>query len=135
MSTTHTLFYDGECGLCNRLNRFVLKRDRRNVFRFAALQSQYARNTLVAHGRNPEDMDTMVVVTASGELLVKARAALFVARELGGVWKILALLRYLPLALLDWGYDRVARNRYRLFGRSDTCPLPLPSERAKFIEQ
>src|SRR4051794_37283045 len=83
----HTIFYDGVCGLCNRLNRFVLRRDDRNLFRFAALQSEYARRTLSSHGRNPDDLDTMVVVTASGELFVKALAALFVLREMGRGWR------------------------------------------------
>jgi predicted DCC family thiol-disulfide oxidoreductase YuxK len=130
----HTIFYDGVCGLCNRLNRFVLKRDRRDRFRFAALQSDYARKVLAAHGRNPDDLDTMVVISATGPLYVKARAALFVLRELGGGWRIVSWLRWLPRALLDWAYDRIANNRYRFFGRYDACPVPAPQDRVKFIE-
>jgi predicted DCC family thiol-disulfide oxidoreductase YuxK len=129
----HTIFYDGVCGLCNRLNRFVLKRDRRDLFRFAALQSAYAKKTLAAHGKDPDDLDTMIVVSAAGELFVKARAALFVLRELGGGWRLLALLRFLPRFLLDWAYDRIARNRYRLFGRYDACPIPSAQERATLV--
>ena len=130
----HTIFYDGVCGLCNRLNRFVLKRDRRDIFRFAALQSDYARRTLTEHGRDPDDLDTMIVVSAAGVLFEKARASLFVLRELGGAWKLVALLRYLPRALLDWGYDRIAGSRYRMFGQYDACPIPSAADRAKFLE-
>jgi predicted DCC family thiol-disulfide oxidoreductase YuxK len=130
---THTIFYDGVCGLCNRLNRFVLRRDRHDRFRFAALQSDYAKRTLRNLGRDPDDMNTMVVVSATGQVYTKALAALFVLRQLGGVWRVIALLRILPRAILDWGYDRVAQSRYRLFGRYDACPIPSAHDRAKFL--
>src|SRR5262249_19445846 len=103
--TVHTVFYDGVCGLCNRLIQFLLRRDRRDRFRFAALQGGYARKVLAEHGRNADDLDTMVVISAAGELYLKARAVLFVLHELGGGWRVLSWLRWLPQALLDWGYD------------------------------
>ena len=130
----HAIFYDGVCVFCNRLTRFVLARDRRNLFRFASLQSEYSKRMLVARGRDPDQLDTMIVITASGELFERARAGFFVLKELGFGWKLLALLRYLPTALLDWGYDRVSSSRYRWFGRYDSCPVPSDSDRRKFIE-
>jgi predicted DCC family thiol-disulfide oxidoreductase YuxK len=130
---THTIFYDGVCGLCNRSNTFVLRRDRHNRFRFAALQSEYARRTLRELGRDPDDMDTMVVLSADGQVYTKAPAWLFIVRELGGIWRAFTLFGILPRALLNWLYDRVARSRYRIFGRYDTCPIPSPQDRAKFM--
>jgi predicted DCC family thiol-disulfide oxidoreductase YuxK len=128
------IFFDGVCGLCNRLVQFVLARDRAARFRFAPLQGSFARRELVPRGGRPEDLDTMVVLTGEGQLLEKSRAVLFILRELGGVWKLLAAVRLLPVALTDRVYDLVARSRYRLFGRLDACRVPGPAERARFIE-
>ena len=132
------ILYDGVCGLCNRLNRFVLRRDREGRFRFASLQSGFAREVLKRHGRDPGDLDTFYLVLSSGEtgeeVLEKGRAALEVLRMLGGVWKLPALFRFLPVSLLNAGYGFVARRRYRWFGKFDTCPIPEPRHRDRFIE-
>jgi predicted DCC family thiol-disulfide oxidoreductase YuxK len=128
------IFFDGVCGLCNRLVQFVLARDRAGHFRFAPLQGDFARRELVPRGGRPDDLDTMVVLTPAGQLLEKSRAVLFILRELGGVWRLLAGLRVLPVALTDRVYDVVARSRYRLFGRLDACRLPGPAERERFMQ-
>jgi predicted DCC family thiol-disulfide oxidoreductase YuxK len=132
------LLYDGVCGLCDRLVQFVLRHDRRDRFRFAALQSQLASGLLRGYGRNAGDLDTVYVVARYGEpdaaLLSKGRAVLFAVAALGGVWRLASLLRVLPTWLLDFGYDQIARRRYRWFGRYDACPLPTPATRAKFLD-
>lgn len=132
------VFYDGVCGLCNRLNQFVLRRDRKARFQFAALQSAFARETLSRYGRDPEDLDTLYLVTdygtSSERLFWKSRAALRVLRELGGAWSWTRVLSLLPTALLDLGYDIIARLRYRVFGKSESCVIPRPEQRDRFIE-
>lgn len=133
------LLYDGVCGLCNRLVRFVLKHDSQDRFRFAALQSDFAAMVLKRHGANPQDLDTMYVVldpALPGERLKsRSDAAVFALHELGGFWRILAaVLGVLPGWLRDWGYNLIARNRYRIFGRYDSCPLPDPRYRHKFLD-
>jgi predicted DCC family thiol-disulfide oxidoreductase YuxK len=134
----HVVLYDGVCGLCNRVNDFVLKRDPKGLFRFASLQSPFAREALARHEKEPSDLDTVYVVANRGTpeetLLSKSRAALFVLRTLGGVWSIARLLEIVPRALLDRAYDLVARHRYRVFGRYDACPIPRPEHRQRFIE-
>jgi predicted DCC family thiol-disulfide oxidoreductase YuxK len=89
------VLYDGVCGLCNRLNNFVLRRDTRAVFDFASLQSAVGRSTLARFGRNPEDLNTFYLVTnyrsESPALLSKASAALFVMKKLGDPWRWLGL--------------------------------------------
>ena len=130
----HTLFFDGVCGLCDRAVQFVIARDVRDRFRFAALQSDFAKATLSARGLRAEDLDTMVVISGAGDLYTKARAALFVLSELGGAYRLSALLRLLPEALLDWGYDHVAKNRYRWFGRLGACAVPTAHQRDKFVD-
>ena len=133
------ILYDGVCGLCNRLNRFVLARDRAGRFRFAALQSALAGEILARHGRDPRDLDTLYLVLAHGRpeerLLRKSDAALWILRALGGPWRAAGALRVVPRRLRDLGYDLVARTRYRLFGRYDSCPLPEPRHRARFLDQ
>lgn len=126
------LFYDGVCGLCDRLVQFVLRHDRRHRFRFAALQSDAATQTLGHFGKDPEDLDTVYVV-ADGALLSKSRAIFYVLRELGLPWSLVAVFRVLPRTLTDWFYDRVARNRYRIWGKRDSCRLPTADERARFL--
>src|SRR5262249_53973400 len=109
------ILYDGVCGLCNRLNRFVLARDPAGPFRFAALQSPLAAEILGRHGRDPRDLDTLYLVLASGQpderLLEKSEAALWILRELGGGWRAAGLLRVVPRRVRDLGYDLVARTR------------------------
>jgi predicted DCC family thiol-disulfide oxidoreductase YuxK len=133
MTSGHILFYDGVCGMCDRIVQFVLQRDRRRRFRFAALQGEAATQTLGHFGKDPTDLDTVYVLTEDGRLLHKARAILFVLRQLGLPWALLTVLGVLPTVLLDWGYDRVAKNRYRVFGKYESCRLPTVEERSRFL--
>ena len=133
------LLYDGVCGLCNRLVQFVLKRDHRNRFCFASLQSAFAGNILVRHGANPGELDTFCLVLDYGQpaerLAARSDAAIEVLRNLGGIWAGCGwVLRMFPMRFRDWGYNRVARNRYRVFGKYDTCPLPEGKHRHKFLD-
>jgi predicted DCC family thiol-disulfide oxidoreductase YuxK len=133
------ILYDGVCGLCNRLVRFVLKRDRNDRFRFAALQSNFARKLLERHGRAPDDLDTFYLVLDEGQsterLLARNEATIAVLEELGGIWRIFGeLLRLFPRRFGDWQYNLIARSRYRMFGRYDSCPLPDPKARHKFLD-
>jgi predicted DCC family thiol-disulfide oxidoreductase YuxK len=135
----HLLLYDGVCGLCNRMNQFVLKRDRGDLFRFSALQGELGRGLLSRHGRDPDRLDTFYVVVDRGtpaeRLLSRSDAAVFVLRSLGWPWRAAAaVLRLLPRRLRDAGYNVIARNRYRWFGQHDTCPIPDPRHRMKFLD-
>lgn len=134
----HLILYDGICGICDRLCRFVLSHDRRSAFRFAALQSLTGRRILESYGRSPGNLDTFYVVSSyeseKSALLAKSRAALFVLGRLGWPWKLMLIFRLLPFRLLDWSYDRLARRRYKLFGRYDACRVPSPEYRDRFLD-
>ena len=134
----HLILYDGVCGLCNRLNRFVLARDKRGEFLFASLQSHLSEQILAEYGRRTGDLNTFYVVVdykkQSERLLSKARAALYVLNELGGVWRLAWPLNLLPTFILDLGYDFLARIRYRLFGKSETCQVPRPEYKVRFLD-
>ena len=138
VATAHLILYDGVCGLCNRLIGFVLPRDRQGVFRYAAIQSPTGRRILESFGRDPDLLDTIFVVTnyeaETPALHSKSGAALFIAGALGWPWKLATVLRALPRPVLDWGYDRVAKSRYKIFGHTDTCMLPAPAFRSRFLD-
>ena len=132
------ILYDGVCGLCNRFVQFVLRHDRQDRFRFAALQGDFARTILKRHALNPDVLDTVYTVFDYGQsterLLSRNEAASAVLQELGGIWRLCAnLLDLLPQRFRDWRYTVVARNRYRIFGKYETCPLPKESDRHKFL--
>jgi len=132
------LLYDGLCCFCNGTVQFVLEHDRRRTMRFATLQGDFARGVLARH---PEvaGVDSLILVeydSATGVENVYARSAgaLRVARYLGGPWTSAQALAIVPTFLRDWAYDLFARFRYRVFGRYDSCPIPSPAQRARFID-
>ena len=133
------LLYDGVCGLCNRLNQFVLRRDPAGIFRFASLQSALAARILSRRGADAADLDTVYVVVNPDQpdeyLLARSDAAIFVLKQLGGFWGLLGLVaQFKPRFLRDWGYRIVARNRYRVFGRFETCMLPSSENHDRFLD-
>jgi predicted DCC family thiol-disulfide oxidoreductase YuxK len=133
------VLYDGVCGLCNRLVQFLLKHDKHDRLRFASLQSDFAARVLTRHGIDPEDLDTLHVIEnyerADERVLDRSDAILRSGYELGGLWTIGAQLgKVIPRPLRDLCYRLVARNRYRVFGKFETCMLPEPDHRRKFLD-
>ncbi len=127
----NVIFFDGECGLCNGFVDFVMKIDKRNTFSFSPLQSDYAKSHLPKEFVT--DLKTVIVQTDDQKTHKKALAVFSVFQKIGGVWGILSYLRFLPLAFLNVSYDLVASNRYRLFGKKETCRIPTLEERNRFI--
>jgi len=134
----HLLLYDGKCGFCNGAVRFVLARDRRRAFRFAALQSAPAAAELARCGRPPADLTTLVVIeryqSSEPRLHDRAGAVLVVARALGWPWNVITVLAMLPRRWLDAAYDVVARHRHRIPGQADACVVPRPEDRERFLD-
>jgi predicted DCC family thiol-disulfide oxidoreductase YuxK len=132
------VLYDGVCGLCNRVVRFLLRRDRNDRLRFAALQSALAQRVLARHPVQAGAMDTVLLVRdyekPSEQLLVRSEAAIEAARALGGVWALCAVLYVLPRFVRDAGYDLIAWRRYWMFGKLESCPLPDSSVQHKFLD-
>ena len=133
------VLYDGVCGLCNRSVQFLLKHDKDGRFRFASLQSNFAEKVLGRHGLDPKDLDTVHVVEnydQPGErVLQRSDAILRAGRELGGFWSATSsVARIVPRPLRDLVYRFVATNRYCVFGKYDTCMLPDPNQRSRFLD-
>ena len=133
------LFYDGVCGLCNSLVQFLLRHDKHGRLRFASLQSDFAAKVLRRRGFDPKDLDTLHVVEnyeqPDERVLQRSNAILRAGRELGGLWSVLAAgAKIVPRPLRDAAYRFVAQNRYRVFGKYETCMLPDPNQRSRFLD-
>ena len=132
---THpVILFDGVCNLCNATVDLVVRRDRRGRFRLAPLQSQLARDLLSARRQTDEVSESVVLVDPDGRTSFRSTAALRIAARLGFPWFLLYPLILVPRPLRDLGYDWVARNRYRWFGRRETCRIASPEERSRFLD-
>lgn len=133
------MFYDGVCGLCDRFVRFLLRRDRQRRILFAPLQGTLAQAVLVPRGLNPSDLDTVYVVAdwqrPSERVVARSRAVLHALGQLDGVWPVLNRIALLvPAPVADAAYRLVAKIRYRAFGRLESCPIPPPEWRDRFLD-
>lgn len=127
------IFFDGVCNFCNRSVQFIIRNDRNSVFKFASLQSNYSKQKLVLAKEELGDIDS-VVLWDNGKIYVKSTAALKIAQELAGIWKLSYVFMIVPKFIRDAIYDFIAKNRYKWFGRQETCWLPTPALKERFIE-
>lgn len=133
------LLYDGECGLCNAIVRFMLKHDRRGALRFAPLQGAAAQAFLRSRGMDTRDFDSIVFIEDIGRSdtrhFTRTTGALGAMHEMGGRWtQVAGVLRVVPACVRDVIYKLVARIRYRIFGRYKPTPLPDPRWAERFID-
>jgi len=125
------ILYDGVCNLCNASVRFVLEHDRKDYFRFAPLQSDIGRTLAAKYDLTP-DLSTFFLID-HGKAYEKSLAWLEIVRLLGAPWSALYGLKIVPGPVRDWVYDVIGRNRYRWFGRQDSCPVPKAEWQGKFL--
>lgn len=126
------VLFDGVCNLCNGSVQFILKRDPQGRFRFASLQSEAGRSLMAKHRLDP-DVLSSVVLLEDGRVWQESSAALRIARHLPGGWKLLRVFAVIPRPIRDAVYRWIARNRYRWFGKTETCWLPTPELRGRFL--
>ena len=129
------ILFDGDCGFCNKSIQFILNRDKRKQFHFAALQSEIGKVALRQAGLREDFDDSLVLIDDDGTHIRSTGVARIAAR-LDGVWKLGGLGRVIPRGLRDWMYDVVAKNRQRLAGNGDvgaTCRLLPPEDRKRFV--
>ncbi|HEX8524716.1 MAG TPA: thiol-disulfide oxidoreductase DCC family protein [Tepidisphaeraceae bacterium] len=126
------VLFDGVCNFCNGSVRFIIKRDPREYFRFAALQSATGRKLLEAH-QLPTDALSSMVLIEQGRVFVRSTAALRIARRMRFPWPLMYVFMVVPGFLRDWVYNLIARNRYRVFGRQDACPIPPAGIASRFL--
>lgn len=128
------ILFDGVCNLCTGSVQFVIERDTEGLFRFASLQSDVAKELLEGRDINPTDLRSVVLVERNS-VFVKSDAVLRVARQLGGPYRMIAPLRYLPRDWRDMVYDFVAERRYSWFGKRDDCLVPTPELKSRFLTE
>lgn len=130
------IFYDGVCGFCNRSVRIILAHDRDGVFRFAPLQSSFGQALMRRHPQLLGIDSIVLLETQNGieRVSIKSDAVLRVAALLGGGWRVFLLARLIPVRFRNLFYDLFARNRYRLFGKYEVCPLPSQEVRERFLD-
>lgn len=126
------VLFDGVCKLCNGWARFLIRHDRARRFKLASVQSPEGQAILRWFGL-PTDRFATLLYVEGRELFVRSDAIARILHQLPAPWPWLAVFRFLPEGLRDWCYDRIALNRYRLFGRHDVCLLPSPDHEGRFL--
>ncbi len=126
------LFFDGVCGLCNSTVQFLLDEDRAGSYRFSPLQGQAARERLGVSDDPMQEFKTLVLVDGD-KVYRRSEAVLRTVAGLGGIWSAAWALLLVPASVRDLAYDFVSRRRYAWFGKLDSCRLPTPAERARFL--
>ncbi len=132
MSEGPIIVFDAECVLCSANAQFVLRHDRERRFRLASMQNDVGASLYRRFGIDPDNPESMIVV-AGDRVLKDSDAILAIYAGLGWPWKAVSLLRFVPRLLRDPAYRWLARNRYRLFGRRETCWLPSPEDRDRVL--
>ena len=127
------IVFDGVCHLCTGFVQFVIRHDRRRLFRFLPAQSPRGAALYAGLGMKSSDWDSNLLVL-DGRVYTELDAFIEIARRFGGPWRAMPLLYAIPRFLRDWLYGRVARNRYRWFGKRDACYLPTPELAARFLD-
>ncbi|WHY88761.1 thiol-disulfide oxidoreductase DCC family protein [Neobacillus novalis] len=126
------ILFDGVCNLCNSSVQFILKRDPNSTFKFASLQGETGQALLKKYGLNT-DSNSFVFIE-NEKIHLKSTAALRVCRKLTGAWRLLAALLIIPGFIRDPFYGIIAKNRYRWFGKKDSCMLPKPEWKNRFLD-
>lgn len=128
-----TILFDGVCNLCNESVLFIIKRDPHSKFRFASLQSELGIK-LLREFEFPQEELSSVLLVKDQRLFQKSNAALEIARQLSGLWPMLFIFKIIPRFIRNGIYDWIARNRYRWFGKKNTCMIPSPELKARFVD-
>lgn len=131
-SSSYILLFDGVCNLCTGIVKFIIKNDKKEVFRFAALQSQSGQALLKQFDLPDTDFDTFVLIIGD-KYFTKSTAVLHVLKALGGLWEVLYVYIVFPESMRDFIYDMVAEIRYRIFGKKATCLVPSPEIKDRFL--
>ncbi|MCW9705648.1 thiol-disulfide oxidoreductase DCC family protein [Fodinibius salsisoli] len=128
------ILFDGVCNLCNGAVTFIIKRDKKDRFRYAALQSEVGKKLTDSYKVDTEEVDSIILIEGDS-YYTKSSAALRIARHLSGGYPLLYGLVILPAFIRDWMYDGIAKNRYRWFGKRESCMVPTPELKAKFLDE
>ena len=128
------VLFDGVCNLCDSSVQFIIKHDKKDIFRFASLQSEIGQQLMNERGIDSEEIDSIILIIPGQAYYTKSSAALEIAKDLSGGYSLLGNFLYLPEFIRNSVYDFIARNRYKWYGKKDNCMIPTPELKAKFID-
>lgn len=127
------ILFDGVCNLCDATVQYVIKKDVKDVFRFVAIQSELGQKIINYIKVDTSQTDSIILYIPGKAYFVKADAAFNIAKELGGLISLTSIFSVLPQFLKNFGYDFVAKNRYKWYGKKDSCMMPTPELKSKFL--
>ncbi|MEH6512602.1 DUF393 domain-containing protein [Maribacter arcticus] len=127
------ILFDGVCNLCNTTVQFVIKNDKDDLFRFSALQSETGRKLLAERNIDTEDIDSIILIEPNVAYYTKSTAALEIGKNLKGLRTLSSILLWLPESFRNIVYDIVAKNRYKWYGKKESCMIPTPKLKDKFL--
>jgi predicted DCC family thiol-disulfide oxidoreductase YuxK len=126
------ILFDGVCNFCDSSVQFIIKRDPKGYYKFAPLQGETGRKLLKEFGLT-ENLESIVYIE-DNQFYKKSNAALNICKNLEGAWRLFVLLKILPTPIRDYFYDIIAKNRYKWFGKKDSCMIPSPEIRSRFLD-
>jgi len=127
------ILFDGVCNLCDSAVQFIIKHDKKDVFRFVALQSDLGQEILKHIGIDTKNIDSVILYEAGVAYYYKSAAALEIAKNLGGFFHFGTVFRIIPSGISNQLYDYIAQNRYKWYGKKDSCMIPSPELESKFL--
>ena len=127
------ILFDGLCNLCNGAVQFTIERDKRNIFQFASLQSDYAAEKIRLYNIAPENLESFILLE-NDQIYLRSSAALRVAKKLSGLWPLLYAFIIVPPFIRDIVYNYIAKNRYKWFGKKESCWVPTPELKSRFLD-
>ncbi len=126
------IIYDGVCHFCNRAVNFIIRHDSQAKFCFVPMQSEVGKELTSRHETDDIQVDTILLIK-QGQTYIRSSAALEIAKELDGYWHLFRAFRIVPTPLRHWLYRMVANNRYKLYGKHDSCIKPSEEVRERFL--
>jgi predicted DCC family thiol-disulfide oxidoreductase YuxK len=127
------ILFDGVCNLCNTAVQFVIQHDKKDVFRFVALQSDLGQEILKHIGINPDKIDSIILYEPGVAYYYKSSAAIQIAQNLGGFWHFGTVFKIIPTRIANKVYDYIAKNRYKWYGKKESCMIPTVELKSKFL--
>ena len=131
-SNQKIILFDGVCNLCNTSVNFVIEHDKKNIFKFAALQSDMGKKLAIENNIYIADTDSIILIDGDSSY-IKSTAALYISKELSGAYPLLYAFMIIPKYLRDLIYNYIAKNRYKWYGKKESCMIPSPTLKDKFL--
>ena len=127
------ILFDGVCNLCNNAVQFIIKNDTRDIFRFVALQSELGNEICKYIGVDQTKIDSIILYNPGVAYYYKSSAAIEIAEDLSGIYSLISIFKIFPEKLRNYIYDYIAKNRYKWYGKKESCMIPTPELKAKFL--